>query len=76
MSALVRCDACKGKKRTMGMGMIYKDCKACSGLGWVEKTITTDEFLEAHEKLDEFLEKSKSQEKRIETQKSKKGKKG
>lgn len=56
MSDLVKCEACKGKKRILGMGGIYKDCKTCSGIGWVEKSITADELIEAHEKLDKAFE--------------------
>lgn len=37
MSDLVKCGACNGQKRIMGMGMMKKDCKACKGVGWLEK---------------------------------------
>ena len=37
MNDLVKCNACKGQKRIMGMGMMKKDCKACKGIGWLEK---------------------------------------
>jgi len=36
MLDLIRCKACGGKKRFLAMGGMYKDCKACAGVGWVE----------------------------------------
>lgn len=26
---------CMGGKKLMGLGMIFKDCSDCTGLGWV-----------------------------------------
>lgn len=36
---LVRCKACKGTKRIVGMGMMEKDCIECKGIGWVNPPI-------------------------------------
>lgn len=33
---LVRCPSCKGGKKLMGIGMIYKTCLVCNGTGEVK----------------------------------------
>lgn len=40
---LVKCNACKGQKKVMGMGYIEGDCKPCEGTGYlsVDKAIET-----------------------------------
>lgn len=30
------CPACKGRKKTMGMGMMLTDCSTCKALGYVD----------------------------------------
>ena len=32
---LVRCNACRGMKKIIGMGFIEKDCQTCSGTGYM-----------------------------------------
>lgn len=32
---IIRCPSCKGGKKVMGMGMIYRTCQACSGTGQI-----------------------------------------
>jgi len=30
-----RCEACNGRKKVPGLGMIMKNCSACKGVGFV-----------------------------------------
>lgn len=39
--ALIRCNACKGMKNIMGMGMVTKKCDTCDGVGYVKEQPTT-----------------------------------
>lgn len=32
----MRCYACNGSKKLMGMGMITKDCYVCDGVGYIK----------------------------------------
>ena len=36
MSSTSRCYACHGSKKLMGLGMIYKDCYVCDGIGYLK----------------------------------------
>jgi DnaJ-class molecular chaperone len=40
------CPACRGTKNVMGLGLIYHDCTACHGVGFVK-----DEDEVQHEKI-------------------------
>lgn len=35
-SDLIRCPACRGKRDTMGAGMIFHKCTTCLGVGHIE----------------------------------------
>ena len=30
---IIRCPACRGVKKIIGLGLISRDCKACAGIG-------------------------------------------
>ncbi len=34
-NCIIKCQMCMGGKKLMGLGMIFKDCSDCTGLGWV-----------------------------------------
>ena len=34
--SLIRCKKCRGTKKLMGMGSIYKNCDECNGVGQVD----------------------------------------
>jgi len=38
---LSRCTTCNGRKKTLQLGGLYKDCKACKGIGFVEQELST-----------------------------------
>ena len=33
---LVRCPACRGTKKIMGMGMMEQKCTECNGIGYID----------------------------------------
>lgn len=37
MALLIRCDACRGMKEIMGMGMIPTKCDTCKGIGYIKE---------------------------------------
>lgn len=39
MQVRTRCDACKGNKKVMGMGMMSQECLLCHGQGYVTEDI-------------------------------------
>ena len=39
---IVRCDACMGKKKVMGLGMLMKDCAECDGMGYYDNAPDVD----------------------------------
>lgn len=39
IKALLSCESCKGKKQLLGLGMIYKDCGVCKGIGFVNPKV-------------------------------------
>lgn len=44
---LMKCPSCKGKKQVMGLGLNYKDCSDCKGVGYKEKVEDEISFLES-----------------------------
>lgn len=36
MSNLIRCNACNGRKRVLGIGGMEKNCSTCNAIGWIE----------------------------------------
>lgn len=36
MSDIKKCPSCLGKKEHIGLGMIKKTCKICSGIGYIK----------------------------------------
>lgn len=37
--SVIHCDICKGKKQLLGLGMIFRDCEACKGVGFVNPKV-------------------------------------
>lgn len=33
------CDSCRGSKKTMGLGLVKKDCKRCHGRGFLDEEV-------------------------------------
>lgn len=44
---LVKCPSCRGKKQIMSLGISYKDCSDCKGVGYKEKVEDDIRFLES-----------------------------
>lgn len=57
-----RCDTCNGRKRTLGMGGIIKECKPCNGIGWIKldapKAVTMEKATEKLEQIVPIKKKS------------------
>lgn len=43
MSNLIRCESCKGLKKTVGLGLIERDCDECKGVGWTNNKLEEPE---------------------------------
>lgn len=35
MSYVIQCHVCKGQKKLLGLGNMWKNCIVCSGTGWL-----------------------------------------
>jgi len=54
------CDSCKGRKRLLGLGMMYIECPACKGIGWIIEDAPKSEVIPAEESVfDETLDQPK-----------------